>query len=77
MEDSAGSGDFEVDTIRCVVWGNGVEWGDEFLENDSERGREIMAAIQRNSIPEFCPELVHMELEFECGRDFLQEPEGN
>jgi hypothetical protein len=38
-------------TVRCIVWKNGVQWGEKFFKAEDRKGKKILKQIMANRLP--------------------------
>jgi hypothetical protein len=56
--------------VKCVVWMDGVQWGDRFFRKDDRKGKKIMKQILENRIPSgLAPEAETVEVDIEFRTD--------
>jgi hypothetical protein len=53
--------------VRCIVWKNGVQWGDKFFKAEDRKGKKILKQIMENRLPSGLSsdgELIDVDVEF-------------
>jgi hypothetical protein len=64
--------DLELETVKCVLWRNGIEWGGKFFKNGTKGSKEVREAVKANRLPSVCKGIVDLEVVVRKDSDYTQ-----